>query len=270
MKFLQDITFGQYIKGDSFIHILDPRAKLLSVSILLPLIFTDRGLLPLSFLTITAFIAVMLSGIKIGFILKGLKHFFWLFLFAAVFHAFFTPGEPVPYIPWVSYEGAEEGTRVMVQLILAIFFSNLLTLTTPPLELTIGLERLLSPLKRIRVPVSDLAMMMLVAIRFIPILKIEAESIVKAQKGRGIDLSSGGLIERAKNIPVVLVPLIYRSFRRADDLAVAMVSRGYVPGAERGSLKEMRLGIREYATLGFIFVLAIFGQYHRSFCLAVL
>lgn len=149
----------------------------------------------------------------------------------------------------------------MVQLILAIFFSNLLTLTTPPLELTMGLERLLSPLKRIRVPVSDLAMMMLVAIRFIPILKIEAESIVKAQRGRGIDLSSGGFIERAKNIPVVLVPLIYNSFRRADDLAVAMVSRGYVPGAERGSLREMKLGVRDYAALGFLLLLGISVYY---------
>ena len=110
----------------------------------------------------------------------------------------FTPGEPLPYITWVSYEGGQEGVMIMSQLVLAIIFSNLLTLTTPPLELTMGLERLLSPLKDIGVPVSDLAMMMLVAIRFIPILKTEAENLVKAQKGRGIDLSSGGLIERAK------------------------------------------------------------------------
>lgn len=261
MKFLQDITFGQYIKGDSLIHTLDPRAKLLSISILLPLLFTARGLVPLSFLTITAFIVIKLSGIQMSFILKGLKHFFWLFLFAAVFHVFFTTGEPVPYIAWVSYEGAHEGVRVMTQLILAILFSNLLTLTTPPLELTTGLERLLSPLKRIGIPVSDLSMMMLVAIRFIPILKIEAESIVKAQKGRGIDLSQGDFIERAKNIPVVLVPLIYNSFRRADDLAVAMVSRGYVPGAGRGSLRKMRLGMKDYGAICFVSLLTIILYY---------
>ena len=261
MKLLQDITFGQYIKGGSIIHTLDPRAKLLSVSILLPLIFSASGLLPFSFLAFTALITIRISGINIGFILKGLSSFLWLFFFAAIFHAFFTPGEPVPYMTWVSYEGAQEGVRVMLQLVLAILFSNLLTLTTPPLELTMGLERLLSPLKHIGVVVSDLAMMMLVAIRFIPILKTEAESIVKAQKGRGIDLSSGGLIERAKNIPVILVPLIYNSFRRADDLAVAMVSRGYVPGAERGSLREMKFGVKEYVTLGFIFVLVIFVYY---------
>lgn len=261
MKFLQDITFGHYIKSASFLHTLDPRVKLLSVSVLLPLIFTVHGFLPISLLTLTATAAVRLSDIPAGFILKGLKHFFWLFLFAAVFHAFFTPGEPLPYLTWISYEGAQEGVRVMIQLILAIVFSHLLTLTTPPLELTMGLERLLSPLKKVGVPVSDLAMMMLVAIRFIPILKTEAEGIVKAQKGRGIDLSSGGFVERAKNIPVVLVPLIYNSFRRADDLAVAMVSRGYVPGAERGSLRDMRFGVREYATLGFILVLLILVHY---------
>ena len=261
MKFLQDITFGHYIKGTSFLHLLDPRVKLLSVSILLPLIFTLHTMLPISLLALTVLISVTISGIPASFILKGLKHFFWLFLFAAVFHAFFTPGEPLPYLSWVSYEGAQEGLRVLIQLVLAIIFSHLLTLTTPPLELTMGLERLLSPLKRIGVPVSDLAMMMLVAIRFIPILKTEAEGIVKAQKGRGIDLSSGGLIERAKNIPVVLVPLIYSSFRRADDLAVAMVSRGYVPGGERGSLREMRLGVKEYLTLCFIFVLVISVYY---------
>ncbi len=257
MKFLQDITFGHYIKGTSFLHTLDPRAKLLSVSILLPLIFTVHGFLPISLLTLTAMAAVRLSDIPAGFILKGLKHFFWLFLFAAVFHAFFTTGEPVPYLTWISYEGAQEGASVMIQLVLAIIFSHLLTLTTPPLELTMGLERLLSPLKRLGVPVSDLAMMMLVAIRFIPILKTEAEGIVKAQKGRGIDLSSGGLIERAKNIPVVLVPLIYSSFRRADDLAVAMVSRGYVPGAERGSMREMRFGASDYTVLGLLLLLIL-------------
>lgn len=261
MKFLQDITFGHYIKGTSFLHTLDPRVKILSVSVLLPLIFTAHGFLPISLLTLTAMAAVRFSAIPAGFILKGLKHFFWLFLFAAVFHAFFTPGEPVPYLTWISFEGAQEGVSVMIQLVLAIILSHLLTLTTPPLELTTGLERLLSPLKRLGVPVSDLAMMMLVAIRFIPILKTEAEGIVKAQKGRGIDLSSGGLVERAKNIPVVLVPLIYNSFRRADDLAVGMVSRGYVPGAERGSLREMRLGVREYMTIWVLFLLVALVYY---------
>ena len=148
MKFLQDITFGHYIKGTSFLHLLDPRVKLLSVSILLPLIFTVHNSIPISFLALTAMAAVRLSAIPTGFVLKGLKHFFWLFLFAAVFHAFFTPGEPLPYLSWVSYEGAQEGLMVLIQLILAIIFSHLLTLTTPPLELTMGLERLLSPLKR--------------------------------------------------------------------------------------------------------------------------
>jgi energy-coupling factor transport system permease protein len=257
MRFLQDITFGQYIRGASMIHRLDPRAKLVSVSILLPLIFTSRGFFSLSILTVTAFTAIRLSGIPAGFVLRGLRHFFWLFLFAAVFHAFFTPGEPIPYLRWISYEGMDEGAMVMVQLILAIVFSNLLTLTTPPLELTMGLERLLSPLNRVGIPVSDLAMMMLVAIRFIPILKMEAEGIVKAQKGRGVDFSRGGLIERAKAIPAVLVPLIYNSFGRADDLAVAMVSRGYVPGGERGSLKEIRFGAMEYGAVGFVLVLCI-------------
>lgn len=256
MKFLQDITFGQYVKGESFIHVLDPRVKLLSVSVLLPLIFAAHSLTHLVLLALYSLLAIGLSGLRIGFILKGLKHFFWLFLFAAVFHAFFTPGEPIPYIAWISYEGADEGARVMVQLMLAIIISNLLTLTTPPMELTMGLEKLLSPLKKVGVPVSDLSMMMLVAIRFIPILKMEAESIVKAQRGRGIDLSQGKFIEKAKNIPVVLVPLIYNSFRRADDLAVAMISRGYVPGADRGSLRTMKMRIRDYISLGFIFALA--------------
>lgn len=249
MKSLQDITFGQYIRGASLIHRLEPRAKLISVAILLPLVFASHTLLSLSILTLAAFISIGLSGIPASFIMKGLKHFFWLFLFAAVFHAFFTVGEPLPYIPSISYEGMEEGILVMCRLILAIIFSTLLTLTTAPLELTVGLERLLSPLKRIGVPVSDLSMMMLVAIRFIPILKIEAEGIIKAQKGRGIDLSTGSLIERAKSIPAILVPLIYNSFKRADDLAVAMVSRGYVPGAERGNLREMRFEIRDYIAI---------------------
>lgn len=261
MKFLQDITFGHYIKGSSFLHNLDPRVKLMAVSVLLPLIFTSNGFFPIIFLLLTVLLAIRLSTIPAGFVLKGLKHFTWLFVFAAVFHAFFTPGEPVPYLALISYEGALEGLLVMTQLLLAIILSNLLTLTTPPLELTMGLEKLLFPLKKLRVPVSDLAMMMLVAIRFIPILKDEAECIVKAQKGRGIDLSKGGLISRAKNIPVILVPLIYNSFRRADDLAVAMVSRGFVPGADRGSRREMRCGVREYVTVGFVILLVLMLYY---------
>ena len=261
MEFLQDITFGQYVKGASFIHRLDPRAKLLSVFILLPLIFTAHGVLPLFSLALTVFIAIGLSKIPISFILKGLKYFFWLFLFAAGVHLIFTPGEPLPYLNSVSYEGLEEGARLIVQLVLAIVLSNLLTLTTTPLELARGLERLLSPFKKVGVPVSDLSMMMLVAVRFIPVLKLEAEGIARAQKGRGIDLSKGSFIETAKGIPVVLVPLIYNSFRMADDLAVAMVSRGYVPGKERGCLREMRFGVQEYITLGLVIALGILAQY---------
>ena len=244
MRFLQDITLGTYMPVDSFVHRLDPRTKFISLAVLMIAVFFFST--PLTFALMGLFIIfiIRLSKIPFTFVMRGVAPFFWLFLFAAAAHFFFTPGRSIPPFPIgfvdITQEGLINGLVITSRILFIITLSSLLTLTTTPLELTAALKHVLSPLRAFKIPVDDFVMMMMLTIRFVPILLLESQRIINAQKSRGIDFETGGPIARAKKLVPILIPLFHLSFMRADDLAVAMVSRGYATGKERTSFKEMR------------------------------
>jgi energy-coupling factor transport system permease protein len=202
-----------------------------------PIKFALMGLITLLVITV--------SKISIKFVFKGIIPFIWLFLFAALAHFFFTPGHSIPPFPIgfvdVTTEGVTNGIVVTLRIFFIIVLSSMLTLTTTPMELTTAVKKVLSPLSRFKVPVGDFAMMMMLTLRFIPILLVEAQRIINAQKSRGIDFETGGLFERAKKLVPILIPLFFLSFKRADELAVAMTSRGYRTGTDRTSFRELRV-----------------------------
>lgn len=240
---LSDITIGQYFPGSSIIHRADPRVKIVLVIALIVTLFTVGG--PASYALIVAFLAliVRISGIAPKMVLRGLKPILFIIIFTAVLNLFYTPGDPI--WQWgflkITREGVKVAILMVARIMLLIISTSMLTYTTSPIELTDGLERLLSPLKRLHVPVHELAMMMSIALRFIPTLIEETEKIISAQKARGADFESGNLIERAKAMVPILVPLFISAFRRADELATAMECRLYRGDTGRTRLKQLRL-----------------------------
>jgi energy-coupling factor transport system permease protein len=261
MKFLQDITLGQYLPGNSFLHRLDARTQFLSLILLMTVVFTAESFRSIALVGILFFLGLILSGLSWAYVFRGARPFLWLFLFSAALHFFFTPGPSLPLFPIgfidITWTGLAKGALVAAQLFLAILFSSLMTLTTSPLQLAQGLEKLLAPLKRFRVPVEDFSMMTMLAIRFIPILLGEANRIIKAQSARGVDFESGGFFRRAKNLLPILTPLFHSVFKRADDLAVALLARGYVSGARRTHLHETKMAGRDYGVLAFLVGFAV-------------
>jgi energy-coupling factor transport system permease protein len=253
MKFLQDITLGQYMPGDSFLHRLDPRTKFISLLLLMTVTFLIKNFTALALLAAIFLLTLLISQLSWGYVFRGVRSFVWLFLFTAAIHLFFTPGPSFPFFPIgfidITWTGAAKGSLVASQLLLAILFSSLLTLTTSPLQLAYGLEKLIHPLKRFRIPVEDFSLMTMLAIKFIPILLGEANRIIKAQSARGVDFESGNFLRRAKNILPILAPLFHSIFRRADDLAVAMLARGYTSGAKRTHLHELEMRGKDYGVL---------------------
>lgn len=260
MKFLQDITLGQYMPGDSFLHRLDPRTKFISLLLLMITTFLIKTFLALALLSAIFFLALILSRLSWSYVFRGVRSFIWLFLFSAAVHLFFTPGPSLPFFPIgfidITWTGAEKGIMVASQLFLAILLSSLMTLTTSPLQLSHGLEKLIYPLKRFHVPVEDFSMMTMLAIKFIPILLGEANRIIKAQSARGVDFESGNFFRRAKNMVPILTPLFHSVFKRADDLAIALLARGYVSGLKRTHLHELKMKGKDYwvltGILGFV------------------
>ncbi len=261
MKFLQDITLGQYMPGNSLLHRLDPRTKFLSLILFMIVIFTIKALPALVLIGGVFFLSLALSGLPWAYVFRGVRAFLWLFLFTGFIHFFFTPGPSLPFFPLgvidVTWPGLVKGGFVSAQLFLAILFSSLMTLTTPPLRLALGLEKLISPLKRFRVPVEDFSLMMMLTIRFIPILLREADHIIKAQTARGIDFESGNFFQRVRNLVPLLTPLFHNVFKRADDLALALLVRGYVSGAPRTSLYELKLAWRDYGVMAVVMMVII-------------
>ncbi len=253
MKFFQDITLGQYLPGHSFLHRLDPRTKFLSLLLLMIATFLVRGPRALALLWLFFFFSLVLSGLSWAYVFRGVRAFLWLFLFTAFLHFFFTPGPSLPFFPIgfidITWTGVAKGLLVAAQLFLAILFSSLLTLTTSPLQLAQGLEKIISPLKRFRVPVEDFSMMTMLAVKFIPILLGEANRIIRAQSARGADFESGGFFQRVRNLLPILTPLFHSVFKRADDLAIALLARGYISGAKRTHLHEARMAGKDYGVL---------------------
>lgn len=246
---LRDITIGQYYPADSIIHRLDPRVKLMGTLVYILSLFVFRG--AAGFLLITAVLAFMirLSKVPFSYMVKGLKAIVVLMAITAVFKLFLTPGKTVLAHFWIftiTAEGAKNAAFMLVRLIYLIVGTSLMTLTTTPNQLTDGLEKSLAPLSKIKVPVHAVAMMMSIALRFIPILIEETDIIMKAQMARGADFESGSLIKRAKGMVPLLVPLFVSAFRRADDLAMAMEARCYSGGAGRTKMKPLRYGRPDY------------------------
>lgn len=266
---LRDITLGQYYPAHSVVHKLDPRVKLMATLVFIISLFTFRGAAGFILATLFLIGVIRLSKVPFSFIVKGLKAIVVLMAITAVFNLFLTPGEHVLVHFWIftiTMEGLKNAVFMLVRLIFLIVGTSVMTLTTTPNQLTDGLEKALRPLTKIHVPVHAVAMMMSIALRFIPILIEETDIIMKAQMARGADFESGNILKRAKNMVPLLVPLFISAFRRADDLAMAMEARCYEGGEGRTKMKPLRYGKRDFqgyfvifGYLALIIVLRIFA-----------
>lgn len=263
----KDITIGQYVEGNSFIHKMDARIKLVLTLFYIIILFMTKS--PAAYILFTAFtlFLVFMSQVPIKFILRGLKPMLYILMFTAIINLFMTGGETVlwecPF--WsalrITREGVVTAILMIVRLVYLVVGTSVLTLTTSPLMLTDGIEKLLKPFEIIKVPAHEIAMMMTIAIRFIPTLSEETEKIIKAQTARGADFESGNVFRRAKAMIPLLVPLFISAFRRADDLAVAMDSRCYHGGKNRTRMKQMKMTYRDALAGGFmiLFAAVVFG-----------
>lgn len=259
----KDITIGQYVDGNSILHRMDARVKiLLSVLYIVVLFLLNSTIGYAAFTVFTIFITVI-SRIPLKYIIKGLKPMLFILVFTAVLNIFMTQGETLlwqcPKIAWLKIhkEGVIMAIRMIIRLIYLVMGTSLLTLTTTPLMLTDGIEKLLKPLEVIKVPSHEIAMMMTIAIRFIPTLSEEAEKIVKAQMARGADFESGNALKRAKAMIPILVPLFISAFKRADDLAIAMDSRCYNGGKNRTRMKQMKMTVTDLYASAFMIIFSV-------------
>jgi energy-coupling factor transport system permease protein len=244
MSFL-NIALGNYYPAESVVHSLDPRLKITSLAVMMLITFAVTGLAAVFLHTAIVLGLVLLSSIPLRVFYKGLRLFVFLFFFTAVLHLFFTPGTPVvefttPFSITITEEGISRGALISWRLLTVIALSSLLTYTTSPLSITRGLESILAPLARFRFPVQDFSLMMMMAIRFIPVLTDETDRVWKAQRSRGADLRRGGLKVRAATLMSIILPVFIGLFRRADDLAIALEARGYVPGKPRTAMFPLK------------------------------
>ena len=246
---IKDITIGQYFPGDSVLHKMDPRFKLILTLLLLVILFSAENYVSLLIGALFVAIVMLLSKIPLKVMLKSLKPILPLVLFTAVLNLFFVTGE-VAVFEWrfirIYSEGIKMTIFMAVRIVFLILGTSLLTYTTSPVVLTDALERLLSPLKVIKFPVHELSMMMTIALRFIPTLVEETDKIMSAQKARGADMESGGLIKRIKALIPILIPLFISSFKRAEELALAMESRCYRGGEGRTRMRTLKANLRDY------------------------
>lgn len=233
---MNKLIFGRYMPGDSFIHRLDPRAKLLASFYFIGIIFLANNWQTYLLLAIFTLFAVSLSKVDMKFFIRGIRPLIWLILFTVALQVLFTSGGEV-YWHWgifnITQFGVLNGLFIFCRFVLIIFMSTLLTLTTPPLELSDAIEYLLRPLKVIRFPVHEISLMLSIALRFVPTLMDETEKIMNAQRARGVDFGEGSLVQKMKAIIPLLIPLFVSSFNRAEDLATAMEARGYQGGEGR-------------------------------------
>lgn len=245
---IKDITIGQYLPGNSFIHKLDPRVKILLSFAYIITLFIANSFYGYLFIVAFTIFAITLAKIPVKYLFKGIKPIIWIIIFTAVLNATLTPGDVL--WKWKFIKITEQGLYLsafmVVRLVFLIIGTSLLTLTTSPISLTDGIEKLLNPFKVIGVPAHELAMMMTIALRFIPTLLDETDKIMKAQMARGADFETGNIIRRAKNLVPLLVPLFISSFRRADELAMAMEARCYRGGEGRTRMKQLRIEKRDY------------------------
>ena len=248
---LRDITLGQYFPGDSIVHRLDARCKLIAVVIYIAALFTAQSYVGYALMFAVTGGMIALSHIPLKSIVRGLRPVLVIIIFTAVLNMFFTPGKVIFQVWKISFtqEGVVRAVFMVLRISLLIAGTFLLTYTTPPIALTDGMEHLFSPLKKLHVPVHELAMMMSMALRFIPTLIEETDKIMSAQRARGADFETGSLLQRARALLPLLVPLFVSAFRRADELAVAMESRCYHGGEGRTRMKQLRWHRRDTIAL---------------------
>lgn len=264
---LKDITLGQYFPGNSPIHKMDPRAKLVMLVVYIVALFVATNWV--SYGVMFGFLAmcIAVSRIPLKSIVRGMKPLVMILIFTGVLNIFFTDGETVLVEFWIikiTKEGIIRAIFMMIRILMLISGTFLLTYTTSPIALTDGLESLLGPLKKIKVPVHELSMMMCIALRFIPTLIEETDKIMSAQKARGADFENGNLMEKVKALVPILVPLFISAFRRADELATAMECRCYQGGDGRTKMKLLRYMRRDYVAyaMGVVLLAGIFTLAH--------
>lgn len=247
----KNLTIGQHYPIDSIVHELDPRLKIIITFMYIVSLFIIQSFPFYIFVVLFLALAIAFSKVPIKFVLKGLKPIFVIILITFVINLFMTSGEVIFkfFFLKITKEGIYQAGFMALRLILLIMGTSILTLTTSPILLTDGIEHLLKPFKKIGLPAHELAMMMTIALRFIPTLMEETEKIMKAQKARGADFESGNIINRAKNLIPLLVPLFVSAFRRADDLAMAMESRCYRGGENRTRMRQLVYRKNDYITL---------------------
>ena len=259
---LKDITLGQYFPGNSPVHRLDPRTKLVLLVVYIVALFTAAKWTAYLLIFIFLAVTIAVSGIPLKSIVKGMKPLMLILVFTGILNVFFTTGEKLLVKVWIIsiyWEGIVRAIYMVARILMLITGTFLLTYTTSPIALTDGLESLLNPLKKLRLPVHELAMMMCIALRFIPTLIEETDKIMSAQKARGADFESGNLLQRVKALVPILVPLFISAFRRADELATAMECRCYQGGDGRTKMKLLRYKIGDFKAylIGFTLLAAV-------------
>ena len=242
---LDKLLLGRYLQGDSFIHRLDPRTKFLSTFLFIIIVFLANNWLTYFILAIFTMIALLASKIPMSFFWNGVKPLLWVILFTVVLQMVFTTGGDV-YVEWafikITSYGVINAIFIFLRFMFIIFISTLMTLTTPPLQIADAMESIMKPLGKIGVPVHEIALMLSIALRFVPTLMDEAQKIMNAQRARGVDFGEGNLFEQMKAIIPILIPLFVSSFNRAEDLATAMEARGYQGGTGRSKYRVLTYG----------------------------
>ena len=265
---MRDFTLGQYFPGNSILHRLDPRTKLLATVIYIVALFLAKWYISYGIMLAFLLLCIGFSRVAPGTILRSMKPLLFVILLTGILNMFYTTGDPLVsfWIFTITKQGLQNAGFMVLRIAMLVVGTFLLTYTTSPMDLTDGMERLLRPLSKLRFPVHELSMMMSIALRFIPTLATETDKIISAQKARGADFETGSLIRRAKALITILVPLFIGAFRRADELATAMECRCYCGGAGRTKLRILRWEGRDLAAglallllLGAVIALRCFG-----------
>lgn len=264
---MEKMIFGRYIPGDSFVHRLDPRSKLVFVFAFILVVFLANNIVTYAFLLAFTLLVILMSRIRLYFLINGLKPVMILLVFTFLIHIFFTREGDILFelgFLKVYEEGLRQGIFISIRFLVLVFMTSILTLTTSPISITDGIEVLLNPLKKVKMPVHELALMMSIALRFIPTLMDETDKIMKAQMARGSDLSAGPLKDRVKAVVPLLVPLFVSAFKRAEDLATAMEVRGYRGGEGRTRYRQLKWDWRDTISLVVLVVMTVLLVLYRS------
>lgn len=264
---MEKMIFGRFLPGNSPVHKLDPRSKLIFVFVFIIIVFLANNTVTYAFLLAFTLLIVLVSRIRLYFLINGLKPVLFLMAFTFLIHIFMTK-EGALVFEWkfitIYEEGIRQGIFISIRFLVLVFMTSILTLTTSPISITDGIEVLLNPLKAVKVPVHELALMMSISLRFIPTLMDETDKIMKAQMARGSDLSSGPIKDRIKAVVPLLVPLFVSAFKRAEDLATAMEVRGYRGGEGRTRYRKLKWDMSDTFALMLLVAMAVLLFFYRS------